>query len=74
MCFRLARKGTDFIREKIFPGGHLPCLAEIRRACRVGRTSLKDCAAPFSLGESYAETLNEWRRRFKVNEEERLGN
>ena len=96
------RKGTDFIREKIFPGGHLPCLAEIRRACRVGRTelsstvtycnswfqdskweaenvashlredsfrtSLRECSAPFSLGQSYAETLNEWRRRFELHE------
>ncbi|CAJ1407384.1 unnamed protein product [Effrenium voratum] len=64
------RKGTDFIREKIFPGGHLPCLAEIRRACRVGRTSLQECAAPFSLGISYAETLNEWRCRFAAHESE----
>ncbi|CAK9029835.1 (S)-coclaurine N-methyltransferase (TfCNMT) [Durusdinium trenchii] len=61
------RKGTDFIREKIFPGGHLPCLAEIRRACRVGRTSLRECAAPFSLGQSYADTLNEWDRRFETH-------
>ena len=27
------RKGSDFIREKIFPGSHLPCLAEIHRSC-----------------------------------------
>ena len=102
MTHRTREEGTDFIREKIFPGGHLPCLAEIRRACRVGRTelsstvtycnswfqdskweaenvashlredsfrtSLRECSAPFSLGQSYAETLNEWRRRFELHE------
>ncbi|CAE7875883.1 ufaA1, partial [Symbiodinium necroappetens] len=60
------RKGSDFIREKIFPGSHLPCLAEIHRSC--SQLSLRECAAPFSLGLSYAATLKEWRRRFTVNE------
>ncbi|CAE7348890.1 ufaA1 [Symbiodinium natans] len=60
------RNGSDFIREKIFPGSHLPCLAEIHRSCY--QLSLRECAAPFSLGLSYAATLKEWRRRFTVNE------
>ena len=36
------------------------------------RTSLQECAAPFSLGISYAETLNEWRCRFAAHESEQL--
>ena len=37
------------------------------------RTSLRECASPFSLGQSYAETLNEWRRRFELHESQCLG-
>eukprot|EP00928_Gymnodinium_smaydae_P043269 TRINITY_DN2902_c0_g2_i2.p1 TRINITY_DN2902_c0_g2~~TRINITY_DN2902_c0_g2_i2.p1 ORF type:complete len:883 (-),score=202.46 TRINITY_DN2902_c0_g2_i2:277-2871(-) len=63
------RRGTDFIRERIFPGSNLPSLEEIERACRKGHTSLHFHGEPFSVGIDYAKTLREWRRRFAANED-----
>jgi cyclopropane-fatty-acyl-phospholipid synthase len=63
-------KGSDFIRERIFPGSHLPCLGEIERACRKGRTSLVQAEKNFSVGISYAKTLREWRLRFAQHEDQ----
>eukprot|EP00931_Biecheleriopsis_adriatica_P069584 TRINITY_DN4340_c0_g1_i1.p1 TRINITY_DN4340_c0_g1~~TRINITY_DN4340_c0_g1_i1.p1 ORF type:complete len:888 (+),score=219.88 TRINITY_DN4340_c0_g1_i1:98-2761(+) len=62
------RRGTDFIRERIFPGSNLPSLEEIKRACLKGQTSLEFHGEPFSVGIDYAKTLREWRRRFALNE------
>jgi len=62
-------KGTDFIRERIFPGSSLPSLEEIERACRKGRTSLVEDCPPFSVGLDYAKTLREWRVRFQNHED-----
>jgi hypothetical protein len=62
-------KGTDFIRERIFPGSSLASLKEIERACRKGRTSLVEDCAPFSVGLDYAKTLREWRVRFQQHED-----
>jgi len=64
------RRGSDFIRERIFPGSNLVSLGEVKRACAVGHTSLKIHGAPFSVGISYARTLREWRRRFGAHEAE----
>jgi len=63
------RKGSDFIRERIFPGSNLPSLEEIDRSCCKGQTSLVSCAEPFSVGISYAKTLKEWRHRFAAHEQ-----
>ncbi|CAE8629024.1 unnamed protein product [Polarella glacialis] len=63
-------KGTDFIRERIFPGSSLPSLEEIDRACHKGQTLLEPDCASFSVGLSYAKTLREWRRRFAAHEKE----
>jgi len=56
------RRGSDFIRRYIFPGGHLPSLGAIGRALE-GHTGLGiehlDNIAPH-----YAETLRRWRERF----------
>jgi cyclopropane fatty-acyl-phospholipid synthase-like methyltransferase/predicted NAD/FAD-binding protein/DUF1365 family protein len=62
-------KGTDFIRERIFPGSNLPSLEEIERACRKGHTSLVEDSPPFSVGLDYAKTLREWRVRFQQHED-----
>jgi len=64
------RKGSDFIRERIFPGSNLVSLKEITRACEKGKTSLVEAAPPFSVGLSYAKTLREWRKRFAAHEKE----
>lgn len=63
-------KGTDFIRERIFPGSSLASLGEIERACRKGRTSLVEDSPPFSVGLDYAKTLREWRVRFQQKEDQ----
>jgi cyclopropane-fatty-acyl-phospholipid synthase len=62
-------KGTDFIRERIFPGSNLPSLEEIKRACQKGSTSLVEDSPAFSVGLDYAKTLREWRVRFQQHEE-----
>jgi cyclopropane-fatty-acyl-phospholipid synthase len=56
------RKGTDFIREYIFPGGHLPCINEMLRV-----TSKHTDLRLFHLedfGQDYARTLQLWRAAF----------
>jgi len=62
------RRGSDFIRERIYPGSNFVSLEEIKRAYGKGNTSLKPVAPPFSLGLSYAKTLHEWRSRFSQHE------
>jgi len=64
------RVGSDFIRERIFPGSNLVSLKEIERACEKGRTALVEAAPPFSVGLDYAKTLHEWRRRFAAHEKD----
>lgn len=59
------RSGTDFIREYIFPGGHLPCVAELLRVSRA-HTDLN----LFDLddfGQDYARTLHMWREAFHAH-------
>lgn len=60
------RRGTDFIRRYIFPGGALPSIEVltrcIKRATDMRVIELRDFA------EQYAHTLREWRARFKANE------
>ena len=52
---------SDFIKEYIFPGGHLPCKGRIVRAAR------KHMLTNFEfedIGTHYALTLKAWRERF----------
>lgn len=56
------RKGTDFIREHVFPGGHLPCNSEMLRI-----TAQHTALRLFELedfGQDYARTLRHWRQAF----------
>ncbi len=56
------RRGTDWIRDYIFPGGHLPSLGAIQgslaRSTGLVIDRLDDLAA------DYATTLHSWRNRF----------
>jgi len=55
------RQSPDFIQRHVFPGGMLPTRSALLRAAeKVG------LALSFSerFGQSYAQTLSEWRRRF----------
>jgi cyclopropane-fatty-acyl-phospholipid synthase len=57
------RRGTDWIRATIFPGGHLPSLGAIQ-ASLARRTGLV-VERLDDLAEHYATTLSLWRRRFR---------
>lgn len=59
--FEAYRQGTDFIQRYIFPGGCLPSVPALaHQAEGAGLTVVEQ----LDFGESYALTLNEWRRRF----------
>ena len=55
--------GADFIQHYIFPGGLLPSHSAMNEQIDAAGLTLAD---RFSFGESYALTLQEWRRRFLV--------
>jgi len=57
------RKGSDWIRKHIFPGGHLPCLSALAVAMRNrSRLGIEDVE---NIGPHYATTLRAWRQRFE---------
>lgn len=60
---------SDFIREHIFPGGHLPCIEAILNACKgtgLVLTSKND------IGLHYAITLREWRKQWELKKDQVL--
>jgi len=60
------RRGTDWIRDYIFPGGHLPSLGAIQGSLS-RRTGLVIDRLDDIAGD-YATTLHCWRSRFRVEE------
>ncbi len=59
--FARYRRGSDFIREYIFPGGMLPTVERVRaEATRAGLELVESHA----FGVDYARTLALWRERF----------
>jgi len=56
------RKGVDWIRRHIFPGGHLPSLTALSTA--MTRHSSFNIEHAEDIGLNYARTLQEWRTRF----------
>lgn len=67
------RRGSDWIRKYIFPGGHLPSLGAIQAS--LGRRTSLVVDRLDNIGESYAATLRQWRRRFwmKIDDIRDLG-
>ncbi|TFG93074.1 MAG: DUF1365 family protein, partial [Syntrophobacterales bacterium] len=63
--YEVYRKGTDWIRKYIFPGGHLPSLTAIRSAMTNHSSLTIDHVE--GIGLDYVLTLREWRRRFLEN-------
>lgn len=61
--FERYRRGADFIQRHVFPGGMLPSPGVLRREIAAAGLRL---TAEQRFGESYAETLAEWRRRFRA--------
>jgi cyclopropane-fatty-acyl-phospholipid synthase len=56
------RGGHTWIHKYIFPGGQIPSLQAITEGLRA-HTSLR-ITADYPMGQHYARTLQEWRRRF----------
>ena len=67
------RKGNDWIREYIFPGGLLPSMGALTEAMR--RNSRLTIRHVDDIGPHYATTLDAWRRQFLRHREDvrRLG-
>ena len=59
-------KEIDYIRTRVFPGSCVPS-ASAMIAAAVKRSDLRP-AALHDFGHHYAQTLREWRTRFKENE------
>ncbi len=57
------RRSPDFIQRYIFPGGMLPSPSRLRR--HVAEAGLRLASAE-TFGASYAQTLAEWRARFRA--------
>ena len=55
------RSGSDFIQRYIFPGGMLPSVSALTNEIDRARLNLAEVT---TFGDSYAETLREWRQRF----------
>lgn len=55
------RLGTDFIQKHVFPGGFLPSKSAFKREIEAAGLIL---VASDHFGQSYAQTLAEWRQRF----------
>lgn len=66
------RKGGDFIRSFIFPGGMLPSPSRFKE--EANKAGLK-ADIPYFFGEDYASTLEQWLRDFdtKTTEVKALG-
>jgi cyclopropane-fatty-acyl-phospholipid synthase len=62
------RKGNDWIREYIFPGGLLPSMGALTEAMR--RNSRLTIRHVDDIGPHYATTLRLWRERFMANRDE----
>ena len=58
------RRGTDWIRKYIFPGGHLPSLGAVQAS--MARSSALVVDRLDNIGDHYATTLRHWRRRFWI--------
>lgn len=65
-------KSSDFIREHIFPGGHLPSMGACVEAARGTGLSVHNVV---DIGEDYAVTLRKWREAWEKKKDDilRLG-
>ncbi len=62
-------RSSDFIREHIFPGGHLPCVGAMVDAAvgsGLSLTGMRD------IGPHYATTLRAWRQAWEARKPEAL--
>ncbi|KAL4447595.1 hypothetical protein ABPG75_004814 [Micractinium tetrahymenae] len=62
-------RSSDFIREHIFPGGHLPCMGVMVDSARGTGMSVHGCQ---DIGPDYAVTLRAWRQAWEARRPEVL--
>ncbi len=62
-------RSTDFIQQYIFPGGCLPCPAQVRRQAQAAGLQVVD---ELAFGRDYAETCRRWRADFMAQREKVL--
>ena len=60
-------KGNDFIRQYIFPGGHLPTISQLVRSIDRGAKGALVVENVTNIGGHYAKTLRIWRQNFLDN-------
>jgi len=65
--FEKYRKGGDFIRSYIFPGGMLPSPSRFRQ--EVSKSGMQS-GNEFYFGQDYARTLQEWLNNFDAKQSE----
>ena len=61
--YEIYREQVDFIQRYVFPGGMLPTPTIMREQIAGAGLALK---STFTFGQSYADTLAEWSRRFQA--------
>ncbi|PVZ66394.1 SAM-dependent methyltransferase [Pelagibaculum spongiae] len=66
--YHQAKNSVDFIQRYIFPGGALPSITRISQG--LTKTSQLAIVDAHSIGQHYAKTLSEWRKRFLENIEQ----
>ncbi|MEP7363423.1 MAG: cyclopropane-fatty-acyl-phospholipid synthase family protein [Acidobacteriota bacterium] len=69
--FDAYRANTDWIQKEIFPGSELASISEILRS--LGRVTMLNVSNAEDIGQHYALTLAEWRRRFLIQLPEVFG-
>ena len=65
--YEIYAKGNDFIRQYIFPGGHLPTVSQLIRSIEVGSKGTLIPDDITNIGPHYAKTLRLWREKFLEN-------
>lgn len=65
-------KGEDFIRKYIFPGGHLPTVAQLVESINKGSQGRLIIDEIENIGPHYSKTLRLWKEKFMMNFDERI--
>ena len=64
--------GNDFIRQYIFPGGHLPTISQLVRCIDSGSKGALVVENIKNIGGHYSKTLRLWREKFLENFESHI--
>ncbi len=67
--YEKALRTVDYIKRYIFPGSFIPCISVLTAAASAHGLRLKQLD---DIGQSYATTLHEWRKRFLAAREQVL--